>query len=92
MPPKKTAAKKEAVTEEKKEKKEKTGGPGRSRAYPLDAKITVLSTSNPKRKGSGSYDRFELYKSGMTVKNFLDKGGKTADLTWDTRKGFIEVA
>lgn len=69
----------------------KKGGPGRNRAFALGAKITVLVTENPKRKSSKAFDRFALYKTGITVQEFLDAGGTGADLTWDTRKDFIEV-
>lgn len=56
-----------------------------------DGKITVLAEKNPKREGTESYDRFKLYKTGMTVAAFLDKGGKSIDLSYDAKKGYIKV-
>lgn len=64
---------------------------GRAPTYDPKSKIKILSDGNPKRKGSASYERFALYKNGMTVGKFLEKGGRTADLKWDVSKGFISV-
>ncbi len=74
---------------------------GRSPAFKEDNIITLLvdkegnkygAANNPKRKGSKSAERFALYKTGMTVKKFLDAGGTGADLKWDTEKNFIKIA
>jgi hypothetical protein len=40
--------------------------------------------NNPKRAGSASAERFELYKDGMTYKTFREKGGLLEDLRWDS--------
>jgi len=53
--------------------------------------ITVEAEENPKRKGSQSYDRFELYTKFPNVIDFLVNGGKTADITWDLKHGFISI-
>lgn len=67
--------------------------------YALSAKIKMLSDkegkpygkdNNPKRVGSSSYDRFAHYTDGMTVEQALT-GVKTADIDWDTAKGFIAI-
>ena len=57
--------------------------------YDRDAKIQVVVAKNPKREGSGGYKRFGLYKTGMTIRDFLIAGGKTIDLDWDRERGFI---
>jgi hypothetical protein len=57
--------------------------------YDRDAKIQVVVAKNPKREGSGGYKRFGLYKTGMTIREFLIAGGKTIDLDWDRERGFI---
>ena len=57
--------------------------------YDRDARIQILVPKNPKREGSGGYKRFELYKSGMKIRDFLEKGGKTIDLDWDRERGFV---
>lgn len=53
--------------------------------------ITVLVKDNPKRPGSKSHARFALYKTGMTVGEFLAAGGTSGDVAWDARHKFIEV-
>ena len=57
--------------------------------YDRDARIQVCVPKNPKREGSGGYKRFQLYKSGMKIRDFLKAGGKTIDLDWDRERGFI---
>ena len=54
-------------------------------------KIKILVDENPKQQGSESRERFKLYKNGMTIKAFLDGGGKRIDITWDTKKGYIRL-
>lgn len=90
-----TEKKERHMSGETEEKTKKRG------AYPEDAVITMGSDSegnaygpenNPKRKGSASFDRFALYSDGMTVAQFVDAGGRTADLKYDADKGFISVA
>ena len=66
--------------------------PTRSRStYSNDARIRVLVSENPKRPGTASYDRFNLYNSSETVGQFLENGGTKGDLDWDTKKGFIVI-
>ena len=57
--------------------------------YDRDARIQICVPKNPKREGSGGYKRFEIYKSGMRIRDFLKAGGKTIDLDWDRERGFI---
>ncbi len=57
----------------------------------LNAKITVLSTGNPKRPNTKAYATFELYKNGQTVAENLAAGGFTAALIYDTAHGFIKI-
>lgn len=70
------------------EKKTKQRG---SPAFPADGKISLRVESNPKRKGSKSYDRFAHYKNGMTVEAAVKAGVLYADLKWDSEHGFIAV-
>lgn len=46
---------------------------------------------NPKRPTSAAGKRFDLYKPGMTVAEFLKAGGWRADINWDLKQRFIEV-
>jgi hypothetical protein len=62
------------------------------------AKIKIVR-ENPKKPGSRAHARFALYQNDQTVKEFIsacaEKGfperEAAADLSWDRRKGFIEV-
>lgn len=44
-----------------------------------------------KRPGSASYDRYMLYKEGMTVTEFIAAGGTAGDVKHDVSKGFITL-
>ena len=57
----------------------------------IDAKITLLTTVNPKRAGCAAFGRFALYQDGQTQAEFLAAGGTTPDLAYDTAHGFIAV-
>lgn len=57
----------------------------------VEGRIRLLRKDNPKRPGTKSRDRFALYRDGMSVAEFLKAGGKRADISWDTKHGFIEV-
>lgn len=65
-----------------------------------DRKITVLADTNPKTKGSKSHKRFGMYKTGMTVGEYVATASKLGggrrkairDITWDTAHGFIKLA
>ena len=54
--------------------------------------ITVLAEKNPKREGSASYDRFQLYYKNKTVEKFLAAGGTSADLRYDQKNGYVSIA
>jgi hypothetical protein len=55
------------------------------------AKIHILVTVNPKRKGTLTYDRFALYEDGMTVAEYVKAGGRTGDVNHDATMGYIEL-
>lgn len=59
-------------------------------SIPHDAIITVLATENPKRRSAAL--RFDLYRTGMTVKEYIDKVGHAqglGDLLWDSDRKWI---
>lgn len=56
----------------------------------MKGKITQI-VANPKRAGSKSAQRFDLYKNGMTVGEFIEAGGTIGDVRWDTAHEFIKV-
>lgn len=54
-----------------------------------DPRTIVSVAPNPKKVGSASHARYELYQVGMTVSQFVAAGGTTADVKWDVDKGFV---
>lgn len=62
----------------------------RSRAN-KKAIITILVMDNPKRKGTLTFDRFALYKDGMTVAEYVAAGGRTGDVNFDVEQGYISL-
>ena len=64
----------------------------KSKRYQRDQKVKLLVDSNPKQIGSKSYKRFNIYYNGITVGEFLDKGGLTIDLKWDVEHNFIKIS
>lgn len=74
-----------------KPKKTRGGKRGPAPRHADSAVITVL-VANPKKKGSASWDRFQLYLTTQgTVGDYLAAGGRRADLDWDVAHGFISV-
>lgn len=63
--------------------KNKGGKRGPAPEFADDMIINVL-VANPKRANTASWDRFAMYKDGMTVGDFLAAGGRRADLSWDS--------
>ena len=56
--------------------------------------LTVLVTTNPKKPGSMSYERFEGYFSlegEVTVQDALDAGLRMDDIRHDSAHGFIHI-
>jgi hypothetical protein len=80
-----------AETEKTKSKSASAIGSRGPRGVPDTAAITRLVDANPKKPSSKCWHRFELYKTGMTVGNYLDAGGFTPDLVYDTKHGFIKI-
>ena len=57
----------------------------------LTGDSVVIRQNNPKRPGTASYLRYEMYKSASTKTEFHMLGGTSADLLWDRKKGYITV-
>jgi hypothetical protein len=49
-----------------------------------DPRIITAVVPNPKRPGSASFDRFDLYVVGMTVNEAIAAGVKREDIAWDS--------
>lgn len=60
--------------------------------YNQNSVITMLATANPKRKNTLAHKRFELYKTGMTIKDYVAAGGRTGDIKYDVIAGFICIS
>jgi hypothetical protein len=91
MAGKKGATKKASA--KKATKAPKAAGERKPRAVKnADSVIKVLVEENPKRKGSEAHARFAKYKDGMTVDEFLKKGGRTIDLNYDVAHKFISLS
>ncbi len=55
-----------------------------------DKKVKLLVKENPKRGKSA--ERFAIYKTGMKVSEFVEKGGLLADVKYDLGKKFISLS
>jgi len=73
--------------------KEDKGGDDKPRKPRLDAEATIkiLVEENPKREGSKTFERFKLYRNGMTVKQALEKGVTSADIRYDVEHEYIKL-
>ena len=67
----------------------------RKHRYDAGHHIVVLADKNPKKLGTAGRDRFAVYRTGMTVKEYMEHKavGKfaAADLRWDLDRKFIKV-
>jgi len=57
---------------------------------PLDCTIH-LTEIKPRRKKGPALRRFRLYRDGMTVQGYIDKGGLPWDIWYDTLYGYVEL-
>jgi len=54
----------------------------------LNRVISVL-VANPKKPSSKSFARFNLYRNGMTVGEYVKAGGRVGDCGYDQKKGLL---
>jgi len=47
--------------------------------------------NNPKKIGSQTHYRYEVYKKSKTVGDAKDKGSTAADFKEDRKKGFVQI-
>jgi len=94
---KKPKEKKAKKPRAKKERPEGSVTRPRLPKYPDSDLITVLK---PESKSRGAHDRFMLYSTGMTVRQYVDKVKETydrtegqtfADMRWDQDHKFIHI-
>lgn len=55
------------------------------------ATITFVASPNPKRKNTLARERFELYRVGMTVADYVAAGGRSGDVNHDAAEGYITL-
>lgn len=96
--PKKAAKAAKAAAEPKKaakaaaEPKPEGRKVGRLVKFKPEQKIKMLVDKNPKREGTKAHDKWEIYRNGMTVSEYLEKGGKSHTLSWDVNHDLISVS
>lgn len=78
-------------TTTKKTVKKIPGKRGRKPSVQDNAKITLLVKANPRREGTKAHKRFALYKTGMTVGDYLKKGGSRGSLRKDLKLKRVKV-
>ena len=84
----------EAKVEEKSKKstKSKKAAPKKeSNRMDQSQKITLLVKDNPKREGTNAFDKFALYKKGMTVAEYVALGGSPGDVRYDVEREYISI-
>ena len=78
-------------TTTKKAVKKTSGKRGRKPSVQDNAKITLLVKANPRREGTKAHKRYSLYKTGMTVGDYLKKGGSRGSLRKDLKLKRVKV-
>lgn len=88
---KRAKAKVDAKREAAKATRQVNKGSGIELADNMRIKLNVRE--NPKRKGTASYQRFQLYftKKPKTVADAIEAGIWRADLRWDAARNFIDL-
>ena len=62
----------------------------KGRTYAPQTKIS-FQDKNPKKKGSKSAARYDVYKTAKTLAEFYSLGGKKADARHDLSKGYMKI-
>jgi hypothetical protein len=53
--------------------------------------LVKLTKTNPRKEGSIGHHSFSLIKTGMTVEQFQEKGGRLKDMHWDIRHDYLKL-
>jgi hypothetical protein len=85
-----TMGTKKKTSRKKAPSKKAASGQGRTEFEP-DLKIKQLVAVNPKKPGSASAKRFDLYRKSKTVSDYIAAGGTYGDLRWDLDHRLISV-
>jgi hypothetical protein len=86
-------AKIEKAPKEPKAPKEGGTRPRLSTVY-AGKKLTAVHDENPRRTGTAGHKSMEIIRKhpGMTVDEFLNRGGRSNDLRWDIEKGNVKLS
>ena len=87
----KAKANSKSKSKSKSKAKAKTAAAKPKGSFNPDAKITVLAKENPRREGTDAHEKFKLYKTGMTVADYIKKGGSSGKIRTDVARGNIKV-
>ena len=79
-----------AAPKQQKEVKTKSTKKKKNELPPPDTKISVQQ-KNPKKAGSKSAQRYELYRSASTLAELYSLGGTKGDVRNDFERGYIKV-
>jgi hypothetical protein len=63
----------------------------RQRPTKVDPRTITNIQPNPKRPGSASFARYSLYRENMSVTEAIQAGVTTADVRWDSERGYITL-
>lgn len=55
-----------------------------------DPRVIYAVQENPKRPGSAAYERYKLYRVGLSMDAAMAMGVTRADIRWDVQQGFIK--
>jgi len=88
----KSKTRKRKAPAKRKTSKKSSGRRGRAPKYGDNAKIKVLAKENPFRDGSKAAKNFKVYKTGLTVGDYVAKGGDRSSLKFDVGRKFISVS
>jgi hypothetical protein len=86
-PAKAKPAKKPATKAAKPAAKAPSGGRA---SFSVDDVITVVHKGENPKRGTAA-ERYDLYRSGMTVAAYIAAGGQRRDVVWDIKMGWITV-
>ena len=84
---KKSSPKEENATQKKKKMK---NGVEKVQLPPPQTKISIQE-KNPKKSGSKSAARYDVYKTAKTIAELYSSGGKKADARYDLGKGYMKI-
>lgn len=73
------------------EVKKERAGPGRKSSFDPKAKIIVVAKENPRRAGSNAANRYDLYKTGITVATAFEKGVSSSALADDIKTEVVRL-